>query len=67
MLEGMELSVGEGERLAGVLVVMGEGAVSLGDVETKDGECDGTGELLLERTLLHVRDLHRSWRGTRLI
>ena len=57
MVEGVELSVGERKRLAGVLVVMGEGAVSLGDVEADHSQDEGACELLLERTLLLVRNL----------
>ena len=55
-LEGVELAVGQSERVAGVLVEMREGTIPLGDVEAKDAEANGTNELLLERALLLVSE-----------
>ena len=52
----MQLSVGESERMARVLVVMRERVVALRHVEAQDAEAHGPHQLLLEGSLLLVRD-----------
>ena len=53
----MEFAVSKGHGLGSVLVVMGECAVALSNVETENHKANGTGELLLEGTLLLMSDL----------
>ena len=55
--EGMKFSISQCKWLACVLVVMGECAVSLGDIEAEDSKSGGTCELLSERTFLLMSDL----------
>ena len=57
LLEGMQLAVSQEQRFRGVLVVMGERAVALSDVEAEDHEGEGADELLLEGFLLLESDL----------
>ena len=53
----MKLAVGQEQGLGGVLVEMRERAVSLGHVEAENGQANCANELLLERSLLLMRDL----------
>ena len=55
-VEWMQLAIGQHDGSVIVLVEMRERAVSLGDVEAEDSQADGANKLLLERTLLLVRD-----------
>ena len=48
LFEWMDFAIGQEEWLAGVLMVMGQCAVSLGDVEAEHAEGKGAHELLLE-------------------
>ena len=53
----MQLAIGQNDGSSvTVLVEMRERAVSLGNVEAEDSQTDGADKLLLERTLLLVRD-----------
>ena len=56
-VEWMQLAIGQNDGSSvTVLVEMRERAVSLGDVEAEDSQTDRADKLLLERTLLLVRD-----------
>ena len=55
-VEWMQLAIGQNDGSVIVLVEMRECAVSLGDVEAEDSQADRADKLLLERTLLLVRD-----------
>ena len=55
-VEWMQLAIGQNDGSVIVLVEMRERAVSLGDVEAEDSQADRADKLLLERTLLLVRD-----------
>ena len=56
-VEWMQLAIGQNDGSSvTVLVEMRERAVSLGDVEAEDSQADRADKLLLERTLLLVRD-----------
>ena len=56
-VEWMQLAIGQKDGPAvTVFVEMGERAVSLGDVEAEDSQADRADKLLLERTLLLMRD-----------
>ena len=55
-VERMQFAISKNDGSTRVLVVMRERAVSLGDVEAEDCQGDGADKLLLERTLLLVRD-----------
>ena len=56
-VEWMQLAIGQNDGSSvTVLVEMRERAVSLGDVEAEDSQADRADKLLLERTLLLMRD-----------
>ena len=57
LLERMEFAISQGKCMTRVLVVMGECAVTLGHVESKDSESDGADELFLEGAFLLVGGL----------
>ena len=52
----MELTIFKSERMAVILVVMGQRVVALRHVEAEDGEAYSADQLLLEGTLLLVCD-----------
>ena len=55
VFEGMLFSIGEEERLGGVLVVMGHSVVSLCVIESEDDEGARSDYVLLEGELLELR------------
>ena len=61
-LERMQLAISQKQRLGRVLVVMGECQVPLRHIEAENAQANCAHELLLEWTLLLVRNLVPAYR-----
>ena len=57
VFEGMKLAISQGHFVRVIFMVMGECAVTLGDVEAEHGKSNSTRNLLHEGSLLLMGDL----------